>query len=51
MYQKSQSCMVPEIQCETGKISCHFGSYFAFLTPPPFPNPNDPKSENFEKKK
>ena len=51
MYQKSQSCMVPEIQCETGKISCHFGSYFAFLTPPPLsPTLMIPKVKILKKK-
>ena len=25
-------CMVPEIQSETGRIFCHFGSFFALLT-------------------
>ena len=32
MYQKSQSCMVPEIQSETGRFFCHFRSFFALLT-------------------
>ena len=45
--------MVPETQSETGRISCHSGSFFALLTPPP-PTPphppNDPENQNFEKK-
>ena len=28
-------CMVPEIQSETDKIFCHFGSFFALLRPSP----------------
>ena len=39
--------MVPEIQSETDKKFCHFGSFFALLPPPP----NDPKNQNFEKKR
>ena len=38
--------MVPEIQSKTGRISSHFGSFFAFLTlPAPLP-PNDAPGEN-----
>ena len=28
-------CRVPKKRSETGRIVCHFGSFFALLTPPP----------------
>ena len=41
-------CMVPEIQSETDKIVCHLGCFLPFYAPP---SSNDPKNQNFEKKK
>ena len=37
-------CTVPEIRSETGRAFCHFGSFFALLTPPST-LPNDPKNQ------
>ena len=42
-------CTVPEIRSETGRAFCHFGSFFALLTPPST-LPNDPKNQNLKKK-
>ena len=36
---------VPEIQSETNRIFCHFGSFFAILSP------HNPDNQNFEKMK
>ena len=41
-------CTVPEIQSETDKIVCHLGCFLPFYAPP---SSNDPKNQNFEKKK
>ena len=41
-------CMLPEIRSETGRIFCHFGSFFALLTP--LPSPNDTENQTFWKK-
>ena len=41
-------CMVPEIRSETDSNFCHFWLFFALLLPSPI---NDPKNQNFEKKK
>ena len=37
--------MVPEIWSATDGIFCHFGQFFALLSP------NNPKNQNFEKMK
>ena len=51
MYYKWQSYdiwrMVPEIWSVTDQIFCHFGPFFTHSLPPP----NNPKDQNFEKKK
>ena len=41
-------CMVPEIRSETDSNFCHFRLFFALLLPSLI---NDPKNQNFEKKK
>ena len=46
--QVYQKCTVPEIRSDTDYIFCHFGPFFALL---PSSFPNDPKNQNFEKKK
>ena len=44
-------CMVPEISSVTDIIICHFGLFFALLSPPPRPPlpPINPENQRFEK--